>query len=112
MMAVVAIVCAAPAIAMQSGGPRSGTEQGRITLFEGKNYGGDSHMVDEERRSLRTGWNVNSVGIHPGDRWQLCNRLRFQEPCITLDRSIPDLSVLGAAGEIGSVRPMPAQSGQ
>jgi hypothetical protein len=38
----------------------------------------------------------------------LCNRTRFQEPCITLDRSIPDLAALGAAGEIGSVRPMPA----
>jgi hypothetical protein len=108
-MAVMALTCAVPAIATQSGAPRAATEQGRITFYENKNYSGGSYMVDEERRSLRTGWNVNSVAIHPGDRWQLCNRTRFQEPCITLDRSIPDLAVLGAAGEIGSVRPMPAQ---
>jgi len=103
-----ALACATPAVAMQGQGPRTPTEQGRVTLYEGKNYSGDSYEVDSERRSLRTGWNVNSVAIHPGDRWQLCNRARFQEPCITLDRSVPDLSVLGAAGEIGSVRLMPA----
>lgn len=103
-----AIACAAPAVAMQSA-PRTGTEQGRITFYQDKNFGGDSYMVDEERRSLRTGWNVFSVAIHPGDRWQICNRPRFQEPCITLDRSIADLEALGAAGEIGSVRPVAAQ---
>ena len=106
-----ALACAAPAVAMQPA-PRAGTEAGRITLYEAKNFAGDSYEIDAERRSLRTGWNTNSVAIHPGDRWQLCNRARFQEPCITLDRSIADLSVLGAAGEIGSVRPMPAQPRQ
>ena len=104
-----AAALAMPAAATQTGAPRTQTEQGRIMLYEAKNYSGDSYLVDNERRTLRTGWNVYSVAIHPGDRWQLCNRARFQEPCITLDRSVPDLSVLGAAGEIGSIRPMPAQ---
>lgn len=103
-----AIACAAPAIAMQST-PRAGTEVGKIMLYEAKNFTGRSYELDNERRSLRTGWNVHSVAIHAGDRWQLCNRPRFQEPCITLDRSVADLESLGAAGEIGSVRPAPAQ---
>lgn len=110
-MVALAIACAMPALAMQSA-PRAGTEAGKITLYEAKNFSGGSYEVEEERRSLRTGWNVFSVAIHPGDRWQLCNRTRFQEPCITLDRSVADLESLGAAGEIGSVRPMPAQPRQ
>jgi hypothetical protein len=103
-----ALACAAPAVAMQAA-RNAPTEAGRITLYEAKNYSGDSYEIDSERRTLRTGWNTNSVAIHPGDRWQLCNRARFQEPCITLDRSIADMSALGAAGDIGSVRPMPKQ---
>lgn len=109
-LAALAVAVAMPAAAMQ--GSRTQTEQGRIMLYEAKNYSGSSYEVDRERRTLRTGWNVYSVAIHPGDRWQLCNRVRFQEPCITLDRSVPDMSVLGAAGEIGSIRPMNAPQAQ
>ena len=107
-MGIVALVVTGVAAAVHAQSPRTQTEQGRIMLYEQKNYAGESYEVESERRSLRTGWNTHSVAIHPGDRWQLCNRARFQEPCITLDRSVPDMSVLGAAGEIGSVRPMPA----
>ena len=105
-----ALALSAPAAAMQRTSARGMSEPGRLIMYERKNYGGDSVTIDEERRILNILWSVNSVAIHPGDRWQLCNRGRFQEPCIVLDRSVPDMSVLGAAGEIASARPMPGQA--
>lgn len=111
-LGALAVAIAMPAVALQGQRQRTETEPGRIMLYEAKNYSGNAYEVDRERRTLRTGWNVYSVSIYPGERWQLCNRMRFQEPCIILDRSVPDMSAIGAAGEIGSIRPMPAQARQ
>ena len=57
--------------------------------------------------SVRTDWNIRSVSIHPGDRWQICARPRFREPCIVLDRSVHDATLIGVEGQIGSARPAP-----
>jgi len=33
------------------------------------------------------------IGIHPGERWQVCAQPRFRD-CIVLDRSIPDATMV------------------
>jgi hypothetical protein len=51
-----------------------------------------------------TDWNIRSIAIHPGDKWQVCAKPHFAEPCITLTESLPDSSVVGINGQIGSAR--------
>ena len=114
-----AILVAVPALAMQQGGsaarPKSErtapTQPGELTLFDSLNYNGDYYVIDEPRTNIRTNWNIRSVGIHPGDRWQICARSRYREPCIVLDRSVHDASLIGVEGQIGSARPAPDGAG-
>jgi len=113
--AVVAVLAAVPAMAMQQDRAASGpqtphTVRGELVLYEYKNYDGDSYPVDGPNSRSRTDWNVGSLTIHPGDRWQLCARPRFRDPCIILDRSVHDASLIGVEGQIGSIRPAPEEA--
>jgi len=114
--AALAVLAAMPALAMeQSHSEKSArpapTEPGQLMLFEGLNYGGDSYVIDQPRTNVRTSWNIRSVGVHPGERWQICARSRFRDPCIVLDRSVHDASLIGVEGQIGSARPAPEGAG-
>jgi hypothetical protein len=106
---ILAALAAAPAAAMQpaaSQGTHSApTEAGQLMLFQAPDYGGDVYMIDAARTRVRTAWNIRSVGVHPGDRWQICAQPRFQAPCIILDRSVHDATLIGVEGQIGSARP-------
>ena len=111
----VAALAAVPAFATQQNSPKAQrpapTQPGYLMLFEGLNYGGESYMIDRPRTNVRTSWNIRSVGIHPGDRWQICARSRFRDPCIVLDRSVHDASLIGVEGQIGSARRAPEGTG-
>lgn len=118
MILAVAMVATAamPALAMQQDGVRKASAQnapaphtvrGELTLYEQTNYNGDTWVVDGASTSVRTDWNIRSVSIHPGDRWQICARPRFRDPCIVLDRSVHDATLIGVEGQIGSARPAP-----
>ena len=116
MTAVVAALTAVPATAMQQNRPEKAdrpapTQPGQLMLFEALNYGGDSYVIDQPRTNVRTSWNIRSVGIHPGDRWQICARSRYRDPCIILDRSVHDASLIGVEGQIGSARLAPEGAG-
>ncbi|MGQ0560184.1 MAG: hypothetical protein ACT4OE_11510 [Sphingosinicella sp.] len=80
------------------------TRAGELTLFDTMNYTGDYVIIDDTRTHIRVPWNIRSLGIHPGDRWQLCAQTRFREPCIILDRSVHDARLIGVEGQIGSAR--------
>jgi hypothetical protein len=110
---------AVPAAAMQQQAnsqtavPRPPTTvRGELTLYEMVNYNGDTKVIDNSSAAVRTDWNIRSVSIHPGDRWQICARARFRDPCIILDRSVHDASLIGIEGQIGSARPAPAEQPQ
>ena len=111
---VVALV-AVPAFATQQTSQKAQrlapTQPGQMMLFEALNYGGDSYVIDQARTNVRTSWNIRSVGIHPGERWQICARSRYRDPCIVLDRSVHDASLIGVEGQIGSARPAPEGTG-
>ena len=80
------------------------TVHGELVLYQMKNYNGAYFTVDGPSSRVRTDWNIRSVTIHPGDRWQICARPRFRDPCIVLDRSVHDAALIGVEGQIGSAR--------
>ena len=114
----IAGVIAMPGLAMEQGAVNQAaqkertllapTQQGELSLYESENYTGADYVIDQPRTVVRTMWNIRSLGIHPGDRWQICARTRFREPCIILDRSVNDATLVGITGQIGSARPAPA----
>ncbi len=80
---------------------------GELILYKEPNYNGEQHVVDESASTVHTDWNIRSLSVHPGDRWQICARPRFREPCIILTRNVPDATMIGIEGQIGSARPAP-----
>jgi len=84
------------------------TVHGELMLYDQLNYNGDNVTLDSSSPTVHTDWNIRSLAIHPGDSWQICARSRFRDPCIVLNRSVPDSSVVGIDGQIGSARPAPA----
>ena len=111
----VAAMAAVPAIAIQEQRPADGpqppqTMPGYLRLYQFKDYNGADYPVDGAKPRTQTNWNVGSLSIHPGDRWQLCARPRFREPCIILDRSVHDATLIGVEGQIGSIRPAPEEA--
>lgn len=116
MTVLAAVLAAAPAVAMQQPNaeaqPRRGppTMPGELTLYEMKDYNGEGYLIDGPNSRVRTDWNIRSLSIHPGDRWQICARPRFRDPCIVLDRSVHDATLIGVEGQIGSARPAPQEA--
>ena len=113
VLAIAATTVAGPAAATQAqagGGRASGaTPPGRLTLYNQTNYSGQAMEIDGQRRVLRWDYRPRSIAIYPGDRWEICARPRFAE-CITLERSVPDTTMIGipVGAAIGSLRPAPA----
>ena len=106
----VAALAGVPAMAIQQGpaakGGNSTTPAGELGLYEMTDYNGDVMMVDRAMSTVHTDWNIRSISVHPGDRWQICARPRFQD-CIVLDRSVNDAHLIGVQGQIGSARLAP-----
>ena len=81
-----------------------GASPGQLILYQQTRFAGDYFTIDEPRLKVMTDWNIRSIAIHPGEKWQVCAKPRFAEPCITLDQSLPDSSVVGINGQIGSAK--------
>ena len=116
MMIVLALaaMAAVPAAAMQGQTPapapaRQGpqTEPGKMIFYNQPNYNGEEYEIESLKRVFRWDYNIRSIAIHPGDRWELCAQPRFAG-CIILDRSVPDATMVGITASIGSLRPAPA----
>jgi hypothetical protein len=108
--AAAAMLAGAYALAAQPPAPTAGvphTVHGELILFQFTNYDGDDWTVEGAKSTVHTDWNIRSVAVHPGDRWQICARSRFRDPCIILDRSVPDATMIGIDTQIGSARPAP-----
>ena len=111
--AVVTALAAMPLAAQQGGQGKSKqagtphTVAGEMILYQDKHYNGEDWVIDGPSSTVRTDWNIRSIAVHPGDRWQICARSRFRTPCIVLDRSVHDASLIGVEGQIGSARLAP-----
>jgi hypothetical protein len=87
------------------------TEHGKISFYDQTNYNGRENEIDSATPRFHWDYHIRSFAIHPGDRWQICARPRY-DACIMLDRSIPDATMVGIpeSANIGSVRPAPADT--
>lgn len=117
IMLALAGTAAVPAAAIQAPAPAPSpprpprqagpqTDRGFLSFYDQVNYNGHEYEIEGPRRAFRWDYNIRAIAIHPGDRWQLCARPRF-EGCIVLDRSVPDATLVGITASIGSVRPAP-----
>ena len=111
MAVAIAAAVAAPALATQQQtakqepARKAATMPGELHLYEATNYNGARYLINSSRSTVRTDWNIRSIAMHPGERWQICARPRFRDPCIILDRSVHDARLIGVEGQIGSARP-------
>jgi|SRR5665213_1873912 len=110
MIATIALLAAGSGSAQQPPPAPPGTSPampGIMILYEQTNFNGDSYEVDRDRTSVTTKWNIRSIAIHPGEKWQICNKPRYQGDCIVLPRSVNDAKLIGVEGQIGSTRRAP-----
>jgi hypothetical protein len=104
---VAALIVGAPAGAKEA--KRAHYSPGKLIVYQLKDFQGDYYEVATERTSMPTlDWNIHSIGINPGEKWQVCAKPRFREPCMVLSDSVTDASTVGIMGGIGSARPAPA----
>ena len=104
--ALAATLVAAPAVAKEK--VRAGAAVGELILFQQPAFAGDYYSVDTNRTTIQTDWNIRSIAIHEGEKWQICAKPRFRD-CIELNQSITDASAIGVNGQIGSIRKVVAQ---
>ncbi len=103
-------IAAVPALATQQDNAKQKgptvprTVHSELMLYQMTNYNGASFTVEDPSSTVRTNWNIRSIAVHPGDRWQICGRPRFRDPCIVLDRSVNDATLIGIDDQIGSAR--------
>ena len=114
----VAMLVAAPALAVQQQ-EQSGrtatpprTVHSELLLFRDTDYNGVEWVVEDPSSRVRTDWPIRSLAVHPGDRWQICARPRFRDPCIVLDRSVHDATLIGVDDQIGSARLVGAEDAE
>jgi hypothetical protein len=106
-------LAAVPASTLQSqtGQPAAAvphTVHSEMMVFRAANYNGEDQTVETPSSEVHTDWPIRSIAVHPGDSWQICARSRYREPCIILNRSVPDASLIGVDDQIGSARLAPA----
>ena len=82
----------------------SPARDGELILYQDTNFNGDNYTVERDNTFIHTDWNVRSIALYPGQKWQICNKPRFQGDCITLTDSLPDASTLGINGQVPSAR--------
>ena len=109
-LAAAGCVAAMPLLAQPSGqgaAAKMHSVHGELILYKEPNFNGEQRVIRDASSSVRTEWNIRSLSLHPGDRWQICARPRFREPCIILTRNVGDATMIGIQGQIGSARPAP-----
>ena len=106
-LAAAGSVVAMPLFAYQRMNLNTPHVHGELILYKEANFNGETATIDNALTSVHTDWNIRSLKVFPGDRWQICARPRFREPCIILTRSVADATMIGIEGQIGSARPAP-----
>ncbi len=67
------------------------TDKGTLTLYEGQQFDGEYEEVIKTLPSLNMMRTVGSVGVFPGEKWELCEGLRFKPPCNVFAGSVDKL---------------------
>jgi hypothetical protein len=94
--------CATGALAADK--RQSPARPGELILYRDLDYNGDAEVVDRDNIYIRTDWNVRSIALYPGEKWQICNKERYRGDCLTLTDSLRDSSTMGIMGQVPSAR--------
>jgi beta/gamma crystallin len=81
--------------------------RGGITVFTDRDFRGDTASFREDAADLVAyGLNdkISSLRIPPGESWEVCQDIKFQNRCQIITRSIPDLKSIGWDDRISSLR--------
>ncbi len=64
---------------------------GRLALYEGQKFEGDRYDVEGERPSVSTNFMIGSIAVAPGEKWEVCEKAKFKEPCMMIDAETTEL---------------------
>lgn len=78
-------------LALAAGPAAAQQPRGEMTLFSGPSFNGARFTVTGPRTTLRIPFQVRSVLIARGERWQLCNRTQYRG-CVTFDGNARNIS--------------------
>jgi Beta/Gamma crystallin len=81
-------IAAAPLLALALLSPASAkrepgamTDKGVLTLYEGQKFEGESIEIKKDLPSISYDFTIGSIGIYPGEKWELCEQTRFRGVC-------------------------------
>jgi Beta/Gamma crystallin len=57
------------------------TEKGVLTLYEGQKFEGEAIEINKDMPSISYEFTIGSVGIYPGEKWELCEQTRYRGVC-------------------------------
>ncbi|MFZ5748392.1 MAG: hypothetical protein ACOY45_12145 [Pseudomonadota bacterium] len=69
----------------------SRTDKGKLTLFEGNNFDLKEYEVKGARPSISLEFNISSIAVYPGEKWQVCGNLRYKDPCFEVTEDMTGL---------------------
>ena len=75
---------------------------GEIALFAGNSFDRDVYEAKGARTSISLDFEVQSIAVYPGEKWEVCAGQRFKEPCMIIDK---DTTGLGGV-DVQSARPV------
>jgi hypothetical protein len=95
------IVLAAAALAVLGSAPVSAKDPAKLqtyanelNIYREKNYSGDDYLVRRANSEIVLDWTVGSLGVNPGDTWEICAMTHFRN-CVTVSASVPDTTAIG-----------------
>jgi hypothetical protein len=75
-----------------------------MVLYQQTKYNGDVFFVEKANSEIVVDWPIKSIAVHPGDKWAICLKPRYREPCVEVTESLPDTAVIGLKGGLGSAK--------
>jgi hypothetical protein len=61
--------------------PGNMTEKGVVTLYEGQKFEGETVEIKKDMPSISYDITIGSIGIYPGEKWELCEQTRYRGVC-------------------------------
>ena len=104
MIRLAAVALLASASGAGAAGKQSIAREGELILFEHPDYAGDDYTTVQNQPFIQTDWNVGSIAVHSGEKWQICNKPRYGGDCITVSENVPNAAAIGIMGKVPSAR--------
>ena len=95
------LVVAVPIAAVAAGKVK--TSKGMLTFYSGQKFTGDYFEVTKDRTSMSTEFNIGSIAVFEGEKWEVCEGQRFKAPCMTVTSNTENLGEI----TIKSARKLP-----